>query len=95
MYKEMAELKKIAYNCKKATLLIEKKLIGKITFREKLELKIHLAGCSICRTFERQSILINQMVKELFKASGNRQIRLDDDYKKELQNSIDERLNKN
>jgi len=33
--------------------------------REKLELKIHLAGCSMCRVFERQSIEINNSNKKL------------------------------
>jgi hypothetical protein len=60
-----AEIKKIAYNCRKATYLIEKKQLAKITVRERLELNIHLAGCSVCKTFEQQSMVINRMVKEL------------------------------
>ncbi|UEG54868.1 hypothetical protein LLH06_07810 [Mucilaginibacter daejeonensis] len=90
----MGELKKIAYNCKKATLLIEKKQIESLTLREKLELKIHLAGCSVCRIFEKQSVMINQMVKDLFKESAQRDIKLADDYKKELQQKIEEKLSK-
>ena len=90
----MGELLKIAYNCKKATLLIEKKQITALTLREKLELKIHLAGCSVCRIFEKQSIMINRMVKVLFKQADKREIRLDDEYKKQLQERIEEKLNK-
>jgi hypothetical protein len=88
------ELKKIAYNCKKATFLIEKKQIGSITIKKKLELEIHLAGCSVCRIFEQQSVAINRMVKELFHSSQHRKFRLDDDYKKDLQERIEEKLNK-
>lgn len=88
------ELKKIAYNCKKATFLIEKQQIGKITLREKLELKIHLTGCSICVTFMQQSAMINQMAKKLFH-SDQHQLRLDDAFKKQLQNRIDDQLDKN
>ena len=88
------ELKKIAYNCKKATFLIEKKQIDSITIREKLELKIHLAGCSVCRIFEQQSIVINRMVKELLHSSKLGEFRLDDGYKKDLQERIEEKLNK-
>lgn len=91
----MGALKKIRYNCKKATLLIEKKQLTALSFREKLELKIHLAGCVVCRIFERQSIRINQMVKELFTASAQQENKLDETYKKELQYRIDQELNKN
>lgn len=90
----MDELTKIAYNCKKATLLIEKKLISNLTLREKLELKIHLAGCSVCRIFERQSQMINTMVKQLFANGNTNEIRLDDDFKKDLQERIDKELDK-
>ncbi|MFC3561118.1 hypothetical protein [Pedobacter jamesrossensis] len=88
----MNKLKKIQYNCKKATFLIEKKQIGKITLREKIELSIHLAGCSICKTFEKQSLVINQMVKSLFNSSINHNLKLDEDFKRDLQKRLDEKL---
>lgn len=90
----MDELTKIAYNCRKATLLIEKKQIEGLSLREKLELKIHLAGCSVCRVFERQSIVINRMVRELFHNSKATVIKLDEKYKKQLQERIEKELNK-
>lgn len=90
----MNELKKIQYNCRQATLLIEKKQISKITLREKIELSIHLAGCSICKTFEKQSIVINKMVKSLFNSTQNHNLKLDDDFKKELQKRLDEKMSK-
>ena len=80
---EKSEFKKIAYNCKKATFLIEKKQIGNISMRENLELKIHLACCSTCRIFEQQSILINKLVQDLFhEPQVTTDIELDDDLKK-------------
>jgi len=92
---EESELKKIQYNCKKATFLIEKKQIGQITVREKLELQIHLAGCSVCRIFEQQSKIINRMVYDLFhEPKPNEHMKLDDKFKKELQHLIEEKLNK-
>jgi hypothetical protein len=89
-----SKLKKIAYNCKKATFLIEKKQIGSISIREKLELKIHLAGCSVCRIFEQQSIVINRMVKELFHSDQHAPFKLDDIHKKDMQERIEEKLNR-
>jgi len=87
-------LTKIAYNCRKATFLIEKKQIDTITFREQVELKIHLAGCSICKLYQKQSHIINYMVKDLF-SSSSREIRLDDDFKKKLQEQIEKQFDTN
>jgi hypothetical protein len=90
----MNKLKKIQYNCKQATFLIEKKQTGRLTLREKLELKIHLAGCSVCRIFQKQSILINRLVFTLFHISHPEEKKLDDYFKRELQERIDEDLKK-
>ncbi|MDP9079809.1 MAG: hypothetical protein M3O71_20460 [Bacteroidota bacterium] len=91
----MSYLKKIIYNCKQATFLIEKRSMGKITFRETIELRIHLYGCSFCRIYKKQSRVINEMVQELFRSSMQRNAKLDDGFKKELQDRIEEELNKN
>jgi hypothetical protein len=91
----MSQLKKIQYNCKKATLLIEKKMLSRITFREHIELRIHLLGCSVCRIYGKQSRIINDMVQQLFKSSMPGEVRLDDSFKKELQERIETELNKN
>jgi hypothetical protein len=93
-HKTMSYLKKIIHNCKQATYLIEKKSAGKISFRENLELRIHLLGCGFCRLFNKQSAVINKMVRELFTSSAGPGIHLDDDFKKELQQRIEEELNK-
>jgi hypothetical protein len=91
----MSNLKKIIYNCKQATFLIEKKSIKKLTFREAIELRIHLLGCSFCKLYKKQSRVINEMVQELFRSSVQSNIRLNDDFKKELHDRIEEELNKN
>ena len=91
----MGPLKKIQYNCKKATFLIEKKLITRITFREHIELRIHLLGCSVCRTYQSQTGKINEMIRQLFHNAVNKETKLDDEFKKDLQDRIEEELNKN
>lgn len=90
----MDEITKIAYNCRRATLLIERKQIVGLSAREKLELKIHLAGCNVCKIFERQSILINRMVHGLFHSTQANELKLDEKYKKQLQERIEKELNK-
>lgn len=86
-----SELLRIAYNCHQATFLIEKKQDTALTGREKLELKFHLAGCSICRIYQQQSILINSMMQKLFKGRA-RELKLDSSFKINLQQKINERL---
>jgi predicted anti-sigma-YlaC factor YlaD len=90
----MGMLKKIQYNCKQATLLLEKKVYQQLSFREVIELRIHLAGCSMCRLYGKQSAMINNMVQQLFKDSESGSYKLDEDFKKQLQLRIEEELNK-
>ncbi len=90
----MGKLKNIVYNCREATYLIEKKLIGKITLREKIQLQIHFYGCSVCKLFNRQSNMINSMVKQLLVNHEPVDIKLDDDFKNTMQHRIDDTLNK-
>lgn len=91
----MGPIKKIQYNCKQATFLIEKRLIGRLTLREQVELHIHLAGCSVCRVFVQQSKMINTMVRQLFNQKNDPDKHLDENFKKDLQHRIEDELNKN
>ena len=87
----MDHLHKIKNNCRKATQLIEKRQLGKLSLWERVTLKIHLKGCSICRLFETQSIAINKKIKQLVNPDQH-PAQLDDAYKTALQDKIDERL---
>jgi hypothetical protein len=87
------EITKIAYNCKKATYLIEKQQSGKITLREKFELELHLTGCEVCRIFQKQSSLINRFVKSLIQPE-RQGLKLEEGFKKVLQKRINEKLEK-
>ncbi len=84
-------LKNIIYNCKQATFLIEKKLAGKITTAETLQLRVHLAGCSVCKIYQQQSMLINN----LFVGFNNWDFKLDKTFKKALTERIEKEMNKN
>ncbi len=70
-------------------------MLSRITFREHIELRIHLMGCSVCRIYGKQSRIINDMVRQLFKSSMPGEVKLDDSFKKELQERIEIELNKN
>ena len=92
----MNELKKILYNCKKATLLVEKRAFSKITFREEIELRIHLLGCSACLLYKKQSKMINDKIQKLYNGEGNdaEAYQLNDADKKRMQDKIEKELNK-
>jgi hypothetical protein len=89
-----SRIKKIQYNCRKATYLIEKKQFTPLTIGERVELRIHLAGCSVCRLFERQSIMINALVRTVFDSPNIDGTALDDEFKKELQYRIDREIDR-
>jgi hypothetical protein len=65
--------------------------MGRLTMGERVELKIHLTGCSICRMYQQQSIIINKMIKDLFNSRAD-QSGLDVDFKKSLQDRINKKL---
>ena len=74
---------------------MEKKQVGSLTIGGKLQLNVHMAGCSGCRMFEQQSILINKLVHKLFHeplVTGG--IKLGNDFKKKMQDQIIEKMKK-
>jgi len=85
------ELEKIAYNCKKATMLIEKQQIAPISAMEQFELELHLQGCIACITYMKQSLLINEMVRDFFR-KHHPEIRLDEGFKNLLKLRIEQHL---
>ena len=88
----MGVIKKIQYDCRHATYLIEKRQHTSLTVKERVQLIIHLSGCSVCRLFQQQSRWINRMVRELFRSAEGQENKLDDEYKRQLQDKINERL---
>ncbi|MEO6188161.1 MAG: hypothetical protein ABIO82_00115 [Ginsengibacter sp.] len=48
-------------SCKKATELIEKKLLVKISFKEKIQLQLHKSMCSACSAYEKQSKKMDEL----------------------------------
>ena len=74
--------------------MIDKKEMGRISLREHIELRIHLIGCSFCRIYGKQSRAINNMVQELFRSATQTEKGLGDEFKRELQQRIEEELNR-
>lgn len=51
---------KLFLSCLKATELIEKKLHFRLSFKEKLQLKLHKMMCSACSNYEKQSVFLEK-----------------------------------
>jgi len=58
-------MKKIMLSCDKATELIEKRIHFKLTFWEKIQLKLHLAFCKPCSHYEKQSYIIEESMSKI------------------------------
>ena len=54
-------------SCQKATELIEKKLFFRLSFKEKLQLKIHKLMCEACQRYEKQSELLDLGIANAYK----------------------------
>ena len=50
-------------SCLKATELIEKKFHFKLSFTEKIQLELHKMMCDACKTYEKQSGIIEEGIK--------------------------------
>ncbi|MBN2637707.1 MAG: hypothetical protein JXR65_01320 [Bacteroidales bacterium] len=54
---------KVLLDCDTATLLITKQSLDSAGSMERVQLKMHLAVCSFCREFKKQSEFIHQQIK--------------------------------
>ncbi len=75
---------KIRNNCKKATFLLDKKNVEGIDVIQQIELHIHLAGCSICRLYDNQSRVINDLMRQFKQNDLHTELRLNEEFKKAL-----------
>jgi hypothetical protein len=63
-------------SCLKATELIEKKIHFRLSFSEKLQLKMHKSMCDACSKYEKQSLFIEKGISS-FQKPTNLQVDLD------------------
>lgn len=54
---------KLMISCQRAGELIEKKNAGELSFVESLQLHAHKAMCDACRLYEKQSEMIDNLLK--------------------------------
>ena len=62
----MGELmNKMMLSCKKATQLVEKKWVVKLTLQENLQLKLHTTMCSACKEYQKKSRIIEKALERM------------------------------
>ena len=49
-------------SCKKATELIDKRLFTGLSFKEKIQLRLHKGMCDVCTRYEKQSKKIDDLL---------------------------------
>lgn len=79
----------IMLSCEDATYLITKSEMTKVGCVKRMQLKMHLAGCELCRRFKIQSDFIDQNLDNLESLKLNNQ-----NFKKELPEEKKEELQK-
>ena len=90
----MHSLKALAYDCRRATRLIEKKQFEGISLRHNLQLRYHLAGCDGCRLYQQQSLMISRAMREMVDGAAAEVTGLTQLQKEQMQGEIEGRLGK-
>lgn len=75
-------------SCKKATELIEERLVTKLSSIEKVQLKMHTAVCSQCSTYEKQSDIIEKRIAEIHQPN-NELLKLSSEKKEQILNQLE------
>ena len=57
---------KMMITCEQASFLIDKEQYTPLSFREKMDLKMHLLTCKFCRLYKVESHFINNEIKKVF-----------------------------
>ena len=78
---------KAMISCECAGQLIEKKQEMKLSLADRMKLKFHLMMCSICRTYEKQSMLLGEWLKQQNEFPSRKAL---DKFKQKIKEQLDE-----
>jgi hypothetical protein len=51
-------------SCREASELIDKKLLFRLSFKEKIQLRMHTSVCKACSRYQKQSQKLDHLIKE-------------------------------
>ena len=82
-------------SCLKATLLIEKRNVLPLSLLQRIQLKLHLRICDNCTKYEKQSEVIDTILKKrLRKENLVNKDALSQEFKSKINSEIQKRLKK-
>lgn len=61
-------------SCKKASELIDKKSLIKLSWKENLQLNMHTAMCDGCKTYEKQSLILDNILHKHAQSNDESQV---------------------
>jgi predicted anti-sigma-YlaC factor YlaD len=70
MMHRMKNLKLLNLNCRQASRLISEAMDRKLSFMERLGLRLHLMICTACRAWRRQVLLIRRAMRSQAREAG-------------------------
>jgi hypothetical protein len=76
-------------SCKEATLLIEKRTVFPLTFKEKCRLYIHVKMCIVCKVYQQQSKTIEKALDKWINSEGSPEEVLPTESKKQIIEKIE------
>jgi len=77
-------------SCKKATTLIEKEQVDTLSLKERINLRIHTSMCKACRSYEKQSVILNQAIGKWFGKQSPSKEALSDEVKERIKRNIED-----
>lgn len=82
-------------SCKKATFLIEKSQVRRLSLLQRLQLKVHLKICDGCFNYQKQSLFIEGVLKSGYADFSNTaEFKLSEKSKSLIQKTIEDKLKK-
>jgi hypothetical protein len=60
-------IQRFLLSCHRASKLIEKNQLGRLSYKEEVQLKIHKMMCEACRNYEKQSIFIGKILEKQYR----------------------------
>ena len=85
---------KMMISCEQATYLVDKEQYVDLSFKDKFDLKFHLATCKFCRLYKTESHLINKELSKVFTLKGE-EVKLSEEQKKKMLEKLDSHISKN
>jgi hypothetical protein len=77
-------------NCKQASHLVSQSMEAKLSFRQRLGLRVHLMMCDACTQFSRQLLVLREAISQLARKTENDEtLKLSDEARRRIGKSVE------